>query len=146
MSGMDGWRRVLATHEEKQELATGPWLGDSFPGIALPCRLTLGKWFVLRLGSLLTFAQQVDVGPWCVDDDSYVLNGHQPRAERFKGEPCPLTIGGVGHATLPDGTVPAACNGAGIDLFPRVANQLRIPLGANVIVEWKPLDPSMFAS
>lgn len=135
------WRKVLATHEERQALAGGPWLGDEFPGVALPSRKALNLWVALRVRDRYTFAQVADVGPWCIDDDSYVFGTQPPRAWITKGQACPLHLGGHALASVPDGrggTRPAPIsNGAGIDLFPRTAAQLGIPPQENVEIEWR---------
>lgn len=138
------WHKVLATHEEEQALALGPWLGDSFPGIALPCRKALKSWVALRYEGKHTFGQVVDVGPWCIDDEAYVYNGAIPRAEAHKGRYCPLKEGSIALASVPDGNGGfkdvAVCNGAAIDLFPRVAKELGVRLGDNVEIEWAFVD------
>jgi len=138
------WKKVLCTHEEKQVLARGPWLGDEFPGVALPSALALGKWVVLRYQEKWTVAQCVDIGPWCHDDSNYVFDGTIPRAEQFKGMACPTTHLGPAVATVPDGKggfKPAPiCNGAAIDIFPRVAKELGIKLNDNVTLEWAFVD------
>ena len=143
---MNAWKRVLATHEEPQGLSTGPWLGECFPGVALPCVKALRKWILLRYGDRLTCAQIMDVGPWCEDDDAYVLGIAIPRAQQLKGERCPRKLSDPeSTANVPDGkggfrNCPTS-NGAGIDLFPRVARELGIPIGLNVEVEWRWLEP-----
>lgn len=134
---MNGFKQVFATHEEPQELSRGPWLGDNFPGVALPSARAYGRWVILRLGDIWTMAQVVDLGPFCQDDDAYVFGSAIPRAQQFKGKPCPMTLfDPSSRATLPGGRKVEVSNGAGIDLFPRVARQLDIPIGENVWVEW----------
>lgn len=134
------WNKVLCTHEEKQELSSGPWLGDDFPGIALPSVKALKSWVIIRYNGRKTAAQCVDVGPWCIDDHAYVFEGKRPRAEQYQGKYCPLKEGSTSLATVPDGKggmkSVAICNGAAIDLFPRVAKELKIPLNDNVVLEW----------
>lgn len=139
---MNPWKKVFATHEEAQKLSVGPWLGDEFPGVALPAVKALRRWVMLRHGSLWTLAQVVDVGPFCEDDDAYVLGIARPRAERLKGEACPRTLADPeSRASVPDGKGGfeeiKISNGAGIDLFPRTARQLKIPIGENVMLEWR---------
>lgn len=134
------WRKVICTHEEEQQLSSGPWLGDNFPGIALPSVKSLKTWVILRYKGITTIGQCVDVGPWCIDDDDYVFDGKKPRAEKYQGRYCPLKKGSTDLATVPDGNggmrEVAICNGAGIDIFPRVAKELQIPIGNNVVLEW----------
>lgn len=138
------WRRVIATHEEIQQTASGPWPGNNYPGVALPCRDALGKWIILRKDSLWTCAKVVDLGPWCQDDYEYVFNGERPRAEEYKGRYCPLRKGSLALATVPDGNGGmkgvSVCNGAGIDILPEVANELDIKINDNVMLEWKFLE------
>lgn len=136
------WKKVFATHEEKQHLSTGPWLGDEFPGVALPSTQARKRWIMLRYESNFTCAQVVDIGPWCVDDHSYVFGGNdvRPRAEAFKNRECPRIEGGFLVATV-KGKPMHSCNGAGIDLFPRVARELGIKIGENVNVEWRFIEP-----
>lgn len=124
------WKKVLATHEEKQDLSTGPWLGDTFPGVALPDVKALHKWIILRLGDRYTCAQVMDVGPWTTDDDKYVFGTARPRAELGKGKFLPKKLSDPK-------TCPFPSNGAGIDLFPGTAKALGIPIGKNVDVEWR---------
>lgn len=132
------WKSVIATHEEKQQLASGEWPGDRFPGVALPCRKALYRWIALRLGGRWTCAQVLDVGPWCVDDEAYVFGDAPPRAQVYKGAKCPYRIGDLEtSATLPDGTKVEISNGAGIDLFPATAKALGIELNMNVKLDWK---------
>ena len=136
------WKSVLATHEEAQPLAGGPWLGDTFPGVALPCHKARGRWIIVRFGDVWTCAQVADVGPWCTDDDDYVLGMCMPRAERLKGLPCPRTLADPdSRATLPGGHRVGPSNGAGIDLFPYTAHLLHLPIGENARVEWRFVDP-----
>ena len=139
---MNGWKTVLATHEEAQKLSHGvPWLGDNFPGVALPSVKAHGRWVIVKLGDRWTCAQVMDVGPFCQDDDEYVFGTAIPRAQRLVGKPCPMTLADPSsRATLPDGREVETSNGAGIDLFPRIARQLDIPINDNVWVEWKFLE------
>lgn len=141
MSADNPWRRVLATHEEKQELSTGPWLGDTFPGVALPSAHALRRWVLVRYGDRGTCAQVMDVGPWSVADEDYVFRAAKPRAERLAGHPCPTTDDGGEMPTVPDGKggmkIAPVSNGAGIDLFPAVARALGLRIGCNAVVEWK---------
>jgi hypothetical protein len=136
--GMNEWHtNILATHEEPQDLATGPWKGDAFPGVALPSSMALKRWVIIKYGSVWTCAWVADIGPWCIDDDIYVCGGERPRAEVYINEPCPLTLlNPEQRATLTDGTVCEKSNGAGIDLFPFTAKLLGINPGENVRVDW----------
>lgn len=129
------WKKVLATHEERQELSRGPWLGDEFAGVALPSQSAYGKWIILRFGDLWTCAQVADVGPWCRDDDLYVYGQARPRAELMKGQFVPLEL------RDPSKNNGLISNGAGIDLFPRVARELGIAINSNQKVEWKFAEP-----
>jgi len=130
---------VLATHEEPQETAWGPWPGDDFLGVALPCRGARGLWVKVEYGEKSVVAQVRDLGPWFIRDDAYVFGTERPKAEKIKGHACTTEDGDV--PTIPDGhggmkEVPV-CNGAAIDLFPAVAKALGIPLGENVVVAWR---------
>lgn len=140
------WKRVLATHEEPQVLSTGPWLGDSFPGVALPSKNAMRRWVIIRNGDRCTCAQVMDLGPWCHDDDDYVFGTAKPRAERFKGEQCPVDLSKPNvKPSVPDGNggfrTVGVSNGAGIDLFPYTAKQLGIKVGSNAFVEWTFIEP-----
>ncbi len=141
---MNEWNKVIATHEESQKLSKGPWLGDAFPGAALPDPSALGQWIIIRYGDRWTVAQCMDVGPWC-EDDPYWLTGDKPRAELNKGNLCPIRKDGSGTASSPDeegDLIPRLIsNGAGLDIFPQTAKNLGIPLSLNPIVEWKFLVP-----
>lgn len=133
------WFRVFASHEEAQELSTGPWRGDGFLGVALPCRSAVGKLVRLRYSEASVVAQCADVGPWCVDDP-YWESGGKPRAELLRGKPCPRSMAFESFATVPDGRggfkPVTLSNGAGIDIFPAVAIALGIPIGENRWIEW----------
>ena len=135
------WHRVLATHEEEQQLARGAWLGDNFPGVALPCKEAYGKWVDIMYNDKITVAQVVDIGPWCIDDNDYVFGCSRPRAEILKGQPMAITRNGSRMPTVPDGKggmkEVARSNGAGIDIFNRVAKELGIKNGENVMVAWR---------
>lgn len=131
------WKRVLATHEERQTLSTGDWLGDHYPGVALPSTKALGKWVEIRIGDRWTPARVMDVGPWCIDDHDYVFTDNiRPRAEKFKGTFCPKME--EEFVITPHDFTP--CNGAGIDLFPETAKALGIKLSENMQVDWRFLD------
>ncbi len=130
---------IKATHEEKQETALGPWQGDDVLGVALPCRKALNRSVAVRFHGKIIYCTVLDLGPWAIDDDAYVLGNARPRAEILEGKACPRTVDG-GFATVPDGEggfKPALIsNGAGIDLYPGTAKALGIPLGKNVQVDW----------
>jgi hypothetical protein len=130
---MSNWNKVFSTHEEAQQLSQSDWLGDHFPGVALPSTAALRRWVELRYKDHWTIAQVVDVGPWVTDDDNYVLHGARPRAEIFKGEHCRINDGGELHSLK--------SNGAGIDLFPATAKALGIKINENVTLEWRFLEP-----
>jgi len=140
MNGTE-WCRVFATHCEEQVLAWSPWLGEHFPGIALPSSKARHRWVQLRYGDRTTFAQVVDIGPFCIDDDAYVFGTERPRAEIFKGKPCKVRLDSDELPTVPnpDGTKKTIfiSNGAGLDMFPRVARELGIPINTNVSLEWR---------
>jgi hypothetical protein len=135
------WHRVLATHEEAQELALGPWLGDDFLGVALPDRNALQKQVEVRFEGNSILATVADVGPWCVDDSEYVFGNEMPRAQKLLGLFCTARKGTTICPTVPDGQggmrAAMKSNGAGIDLFPEVARRLGIGLGRNVWVDWR---------
>jgi hypothetical protein len=128
----NNWKRVLCSHEEKQILAASDWLGDNFPGCALPDQKALTKWVEIRYKGNWTPAQCRDIGPWTIDDSAYVLGNARPRAEIFKGEHVRVHDGGPLHELT--------SNGAGIDLFPATAKALGINLNENVQVEWRFLE------
>lgn len=135
---MDWKRNIFATHEEAQLLSTGPWPGDKFPGVALPCREALMKWIIVRYQDRCTCAQVVDVGPWCISDKAYVFGGARPLAEQMKGKTIDANpeLDGIQFPTV-QGVPIKASNGAGIDLFPAVARALGIRLGENVNIDWR---------
>lgn len=130
---MSSWHKVFGTHEEPQRLSKSDWLGDNFPGVALPDQKALYKWVELRYKDHWTIAQVRDVGPWCTDDRLYVFGGGRPRAEIFKGEHCRINDGGELHSLV--------SNGAGIDLFPETAKALGIKPNENVTLEWRFIEP-----
>ena len=136
---MNNWHlNIFATHEEDQTLAKNrPWPGDWFPGVALPCVKAMDKWIQVRYGDRQTYALVWDVGPWYVDDDSYVLGITRPDAEACKGQPVDSDRKKPGNqpATVKGRVV--LSNGAGIDLFPFTAKILGIPIGRNVCVDWR---------
>lgn len=140
------WKKSFATHEEAQPLSGGrDWLGDYFPGVALPCYEALKKWVAIRYQDKWTIAQVADVGPWCTDDSEFVFGDDKPRAETHKGRYCPREKGSLALATVTDanGVVIGmpVCNGASIDLFEATALALGIPKDENVTVEWFFLEP-----
>ncbi len=144
---------ILASHEERQGLSHDqPWPGDEFPGVALPSSKAYGLWVQLRwrvpatinceCHSKTTLAQVWDNGPWLPggDDDAYVLGIARPKAEGMLGQIIDTNPNkpGIQPATVQGQVV--RCNGAGIDLFPRVARQLGILIGNNVLVDWRFVD------
>lgn len=140
---MQNWKKVLATHEEPQDLSRTKWLGDNFPGVALPSGNAYGKFVEIRYHDKWTIAQVVDHGPWCEDnDDEYVFGDARPRSESAKADfDSNLNKPGIQKATV-EGKPIKESNGAGIDLFPRVARQLGIPIDINVQLEWRFLEPN----
>ena len=135
----DDWKRsIFATHIEPQTTALGSWPGEKFPGVALPCREALTKWIIVRYQDRCTCAQVYDVGPWTISDKSYVFGNERPLAEKMKGKPVDSDPGteGVQLATV-QGVPIKQSNGAGIDLFPAVARTLGLPVGENVLVDWR---------
>lgn len=131
---------IKATHEERQAIAAYPfkWPGDDILGVALPSRKALNRRVGVRYHGLILYCEVLDVGPWCIDDDAYVLGNARPRAEILEGKYCPRSLEG-GVATVPEGSGFKAAfisNGAGIDLFPGAAKALDIPIGENVQVDW----------
>lgn len=141
--------RVFATHEEEQELCRGPWLGNEFLGVALPCVQAWGMFVIVRYNGNEVRAQVRDVGPFCVDDHDYVFGNSTPRAELMKGKHIATTLNGRIHPTVPDGKggmrSADVSNGAGIDLFPGTADALGIKIGDNVWLEWY-FDPDQAVS
>lgn len=127
------WKTVLCTHEEAQGLSTGDWLGDKFPGVALPSVNAKGLWIEIVFNGKWTPARVMDVGPWCEDDDEYVFYNERPRAERFKDQLVAINKEG----RMQD----RPSNGSGIDLFPQTAKALGIKLGENVTLKWKFIEP-----
>ena len=93
--------------------------------VALPSRAALGRHIRItnpRTGAS-TLAQVLDVGPWNIDDDAYVLHGFRPLAERG----IKITAGGA--------SVAGPTNGAGIDLGQAVWRALGMT--GNTDVEWE---------
>ena len=129
---MSDWKKCFATHEESQVLSTGDWLGNQYPGIALPSTKALRKWVEIRYKGHWTCARVMDVGPWTIDDDAYVFGNEKSRAELCKGKYCPRVLTDV----VIENTF-LKCNGAGIDLFPQTAKDLGIAINDNVILEWR---------
>lgn len=150
---MNDWHvNILATHEEAQSTARsgarlmpiaedGKPHFDFFPGVALPAASAKGRWIQLRYGDRMTCAIVDDVGPWCIDDEMYVFAGKRPRAEFYKDQPISTTLEGTISASVPDGhggfRNVQKSNGAGIDLYPLTAQLLGIPIGSNVLVDWR---------
>lgn len=134
---MSDWKKVFATHEEKQILSSGDWLGDKYPGVALPSTKAIRKWVEIRHKDVWTLARVMDVGPWCIDDEPYVFGNDRPRAEMCKGRFCPRYLSDV---IVEDFNAPK-CNGAGIDLFPETAKALGLAIGENVTLEWRFVEP-----
>lgn len=130
---------IKATHEEPQETSLGPWPGDGVLGVALPSVKALRRRVAVRYHSNIVYTVCLDVGPWCIDDDLYVLGHARPRSEILEGKLCPRSLEG-GNATIPDGSggykAAFISNGAGIDLFPATAIALGIKLNDNVLVDW----------
>lgn len=140
---MTAWKKVLATHEERQGTALGDWPGDYFPGVALPSSMALTKWVELRFGDKWTIAQVRDVGPWCIDDTAYVFGESKPRAELQKGEYMDTDLGKAGiQSPTVGGITVKSSNGSGIDLFPATAKALGITIGENVTLEWRFISPN----
>lgn len=133
------WHRgIYSTHEEAQSLARGrAWPGDLFPGVALPSTLCMDRWIVIRYKDRFTCALVWDVGPWCTDDSPYTHGIARPRAEQLRGKPCPVTLADPESRATVQGKVIPYSNGAGIDLFPFTAKLLGIPMGTNVLVDWR---------
>lgn len=138
---MHPWKKVLCTHEEPQVTSLGPWPGDDFLGVALPCFKALRLKVEVRYKGKIVIASIWDVGPWAIDDCASVFGEDRPRAEIYKGRPCPRSLVHGGRATLlgPDGKPISTplCNGAGIDIFPGTARALEIKIGHNVDLEWR---------
>lgn len=137
---MHPWKKVFATHEEPQETSLGPWPGDDFLGVALPCAKALRLKIEVKYKEKIVTGTVGDVGPWCIDDDQYVFGDSRPRAEIYRGKSCPLSLQRVDEVASVQGRKIYECNGAGIDLFPGMAKALGIPIGHNVEVEWRFVD------
>lgn len=75
------------------------------------------------------------------DDDEYVFGGARPYAEIHKGETVTISKTSTKLPTVEDGSTVDKSNGAGIDLFPRTAQQLGIGINQNVNVDWKFIEP-----
>lgn len=120
---------ILATQMEPQELSTGPWPGDGFLGVALPCTGAKHLPVQLYYNEVIVVATVMDVGPWSEDDEAYVFGNARPRAESYLKQYCPLRLDGLAHSRY-------LCNGAGIDLMPGTWRALGIADGVNVKLNW----------
>lgn len=112
---------VKATREGLigQKTASGYIIDTVVPFVALPSTKALGRFVKLSnpANSQACYAVVLDVGPWNVSDDSYVLGGERPQAESG--------IDLMGRPT----------NGAGLDLGERVWKLLGMTDNGNV--EWE---------
>ena len=115
--------------------------------VALPSRLALGKRVEVCSSKGCVTAVVADVGPWCRQDDPYVLGNSRPFAEQRAGENLDdaLKFPEAGEDTLDcrtnpkvGGPIPRKSNGAGIDLSVDVDREL----GNNGkgIVSWRFID------
>lgn len=126
---------IFATHFENQPVAMKPyiWPGDLFLGCALPDKKALGK-------NVVILFNEKEVTALCVDDSEYVFGLARPRAEIYKGKPCPLNRLSQGHPSIPDGKGGwikiHSSNGAGIDITPGTARALGLLKNENVYVDW----------
>jgi hypothetical protein len=116
----NAWRQVKATREGLvgKKTASTYVIDTVVYFVALPSVHALHKFVELRYLGRSVWAQVLDVGPWNVDDDTYVFNGARPQAE--------TGIDKFGRPT----------NGAGIDLGEAVRRALEIT-DDNVEIEWR---------
>ncbi len=100
--------------------ASGYVIDRVVPFVALPSAKALGRFVRLTnpATKLSTLAICLDIGPWNISDDLYVLHGLRPQAET-----------GVDHSGRPT-------NGAGIDLSERVWTALGMTGNTNVSWEF----------
>ena len=117
---------VKATREGLvgQKTASGYVIDRVVPFVALPCILALGRFVRITnpANGRAAYGVVLDLGPWNVHDDAYVLGGARPQAES-----------GIDTSGRPT-------NGAGIDLGERVWSQLGcLPrLRAEECRSWQP--------
>ena len=115
---------VKATREGLvgQKTASGYVIDRVVPFVALPCILALGRFVRITnpANGRAAYGVVLDLGPWNVHDDAYVLGGARPQAES-----------GIDTSGRPT-------NGAGIDLGERVWSQLGMT--DNGPVSWEFLD------
>ncbi len=113
--------KVKATREGLigKKTAIGWRISNSVPFVALPSEAALRQWIVVTnpLNGRFIKALVLDVGPWNINDDSYVFGTERPQAESGKD-----TLGRV-------------TNGAGIDLGEFV--WFSLGMLDNGEVEWK---------
>lgn len=112
---------VKATREGLvgHQTSSGYRIDNAVPYVALPSTHALFRFVRLRnpANGLRALAVVLDVGPWNVHDDAYVLNGARPQAETGLDQ--------YGRET----------NGAGIDLGQRVWFELGMT--DNGPIEWE---------
>lgn len=120
-------KRVKATREGLvgQRTSTGWIINNSTPFIALPSEASQRQWVKVTnpLNGRSIKAMVLDVGPWNLNDDSYVFGSDRPQAESGTDK--------FGRKT----------NGAGIDL----GQFVWISLGMldNGEVEWQFIVPNL---
>lgn len=100
--------------------ASGYVIDTIVPYVALPSVLALHRFVKITnpAMSISTYAVVLDVGPWNIDDDAYVLKGARPQAESGTDK--------RGRKT----------NGAGIDLGEAVWYRLAMKDNGNVMWEF----------
>jgi hypothetical protein len=108
--------------------ATGFRIDRNTPFVALPSKKALYSF--VHIHCLDTdrrcLAIVLDVGPWNIDDDSYVYQGTRPLAE-----------GGI-KVNESGQRIEGDTNGAGIDLSEAVWRALNLPaIGGSCKVEWE---------
>jgi hypothetical protein len=150
---MSFWHEnIFCTHFEEQPIAAKTissinryvpytWPGDNFLGVALPDRKALGMKVAIIREPYEVIAECVDIGPWAIDDSEYVFGSARPRAEIYKGKPCPINRLSTGHASIPNGRGGwiriGTSNGAGLDIMPGTARALGLKINENSHVDWK---------
>ena len=111
---------IKATREglEGQKTYSGWRINSSVNFVALPSLAAVRQSVIVTYNHKSCRALVLDVGPWNIDDDSYVFGNTRPQAETGTDK--------SGRKT----------NHAGIDLGEAVRNELGI-VEDNVVVDWK---------
>lgn len=76
-------RKVFATREGLigEKTASGYIIDEHVPFVALPCTKALYRAVRVKKGMKQIIALVLDVGPWNINDDTYVFNNSRPQAE-----------------------------------------------------------------